>query len=218
MFIMPYRRPYFLCEDVGGRGFWKVILERIIPDCPKSNYSIQYLPGLFNVDAHLEQIGRTMLKRINRQSPLILFLIDADVYLKKYKDLTYNETNVQIESKLTEMLRNKGYVGNIKCVLIKNCLESLICCDLEVIWRTNMPPVKSDLLPNPIPLQYDCNTTNNCPLSQLKDFIKEFCKGDYKKTLHPEKFAKAIDIRKLNELNFSFKNFIDILTENQVLF
>ncbi|HDZ19497.1 hypothetical protein LCGC14_0564480 [marine sediment metagenome] len=215
---MPFRKPYILCEDKGGRGFWKNILVRCFPQVRGLNYSIQFFPGLANIESNLDLIGRNMVRRIDKQSPFIFFIVDADTYLKKNLDSTYHEIIENVESLLQEKVRSIGYMGNIRCILIKNCLESLICCDLEVIWRTKLPMVISDSPPNPITFQHDCNSTRSCPTAKLKNFTRENCLGEYNKVLHPERYASKINIDVISAENFSFREFIRILRENITYF
>lgn len=148
----------------------------------------------------------------------MIFIEDADTYLKGQPDLNYNEVKEQLSSFLIEKLREERFSGQIHLILIKNCLESLICCDLAVIWKTNIPPTLTEEIPDPLPDIHDCEKTIHCPTNKLKEFVREYTNDNYNKMLHPSIYAKEINIKKLSKENSSFKELLDLIKENVRIF
>ncbi|MHA1698777.1 MAG: hypothetical protein ACTSWN_08075, partial [Promethearchaeota archaeon] len=142
--------------------------------------------------------------------------IDADRYLIKYSNYKINNIINELESVLVELISELKYESKIKVFLIENCLESLLFCNLEVIWKTRQPRPKKEYSSFPDDDEYKNFWElggSHCPKNKLKKFTEKYCEHKYNERLHPEHYGKKLDISIVKERNQSFSRMLDTLSE-----
>lgn len=197
---MPITPPYFFLEDRGGKEFWQKVISRYMHPVACVDWHFRHLPGLANLPHSAENIANFLRRTMSRNAQVLIFILDADVYIQRFSvDASeIDEIARRIHEKLSESLRQFNFQSTIKICPIQVCLESILCTDLEVIWRTRTPRPKTNVaFPNPLPEEFQGLLDSDrihCPASLLVKFTKQFCEGPYHKKLHPGVYGREIDL------------------------